>query len=305
MAMRQITIDTPLEFNYRNTIRGHGWYHLKPFDLDASGSLRFVINAARGPSAIAVNEKGRQLAIETDGVADDVEAACAVRHVLRLDDDLGQFYESVTEAEGLEWVRKHGAGRLLRSPTVWEDLVKTICTTNCSWGLTKIMVSNLVEKLGEPVSEPPASAGGTLDGASRSRAFPTAAAMANVNEPFYRNEIKAGYRSPYFIELAESVASGKIDPEAWLTSDLPTADLKKQIKSVKGVGNYAAENLLKLLGRYDGLALDSWLRARFYACHNNDKQCPDKKIERHYSRYKQWRGLAIWCDMTRHVFEQD
>ena len=38
----------------------------------------------------------------------------------------------------------------------------------------------------------------------------------------------------------------------WLTSDLPTAELLKQIKGVKGAGDYAAENLLKLLGRYDG-----------------------------------------------------
>ena len=31
--------------------------------------------------------------------------------------------------------------------------------------------------------------------------------------------------------------------------------MKKEIKKIKGVGDYAAENLLKLLGRYDGLAL--------------------------------------------------
>ena len=37
---------------------------------------------------------------------------------------------------------------------------------------------------------------------------------------------------------------------------LALPDLIKEMKSVKGVGNYAAENLLKLIGRYDGLALD-------------------------------------------------
>jgi len=74
--------------------------------------------------------------------------------------------------------------------------------------------------------------------------------------------------------------------------------LKKQIKSVKGIGDYAAENMLKLLGRYDGLALDSWLRAQFYKKHNAGRKCSDKKIDKQYSKFGDWKGLAIWCDMT-------
>ena len=89
---------------------------------------------------------------------------------------------------------ENNAGRLLRSPTVYEDLVKTICTTNCSWALTKKMTANLVEKLGEKTS----------DGKS---AFPTAQRMANVSAEFYKTEIRAGYRSAYFAELAEKTAS--------------------------------------------------------------------------------------------------
>ena len=45
---------------------------------------------------------------------------------------------------------------------------------------------------------------------------------------------------------AEAVASGNLDPEAWLVSDLPTAELKKTIKTVKGIGDYAAENSRQL-----------------------------------------------------------
>ena len=152
------------------------------------------------------------------------------------------------------------------------------------------MVANLVEKLGEPAS------GGM-------HAFPTPQAMAGVTAEFYRAEIRAGYRSPYFAELAAAVVSGQVDPESWLTSGLSTPDLKKEMKKVKGVGDYAAENLLKLVGRYDGLALDSWLRAQFYKRHNSEKKCPDKKIERHYNKFGPWRGLAIWCDMTESWFD--
>lgn len=71
------------------------------------------------------------------------------------------------------------------------------------------------------------------------------------------------------------------------------------MKQVKGVGDYAAENLLKLVGRYDGLALDSWLRAKFYKLRNAQTVCGDKEIEKFYARFDKWKGLAIWCDMSK------
>jgi N-glycosylase/DNA lyase len=190
----------------------------------------------------------------------------------------------------LAWISENNAGRLLRSQTVFEDLVKTVCTTNCSWALTKKMTANLVEKLGEKT-------------ANGEGAFPTAEKMASVSAEFYKTEIRAGYRSAYFAELAESVASGKTNPESWLDTDLPTAELKKEMKQIKGVGDYAAENLLKLVGRYDGLALDSWLRAQFYKKHNGGTVCPDSEIKNFYERFGKWRGLAIWCDMTERWFD--
>jgi N-glycosylase/DNA lyase len=131
------------------------------------------------------------------------------------------------------------------------------------------------------------------------RSFPTPEAMALMPEKFYVNEVRAGYRSGYLKELADRVASGELDVESWLKSSLSTADLIKAMREVKGVGPYAAENVLKLIGRYDGLALDSWTRAKFFEVRNNGRKTTDKKIARYYSRFNEWRGLALWCDMTR------
>lgn len=279
-------IDIPENFSFRATVYSHGWCELTPFELNEEDwRLSYVFNRDGGPVPAVISEEPGRLRIDLESVVDPAKTIEQVRHILRLDDDLSEFYAMIDGTERLLWVRERRAGRLLRSPTVYEDLVKTICTTNCSWSLTKSMVSNLVEKLGESA-------------ANGKRAFPTGEAMAAVDADFFRNEVRAGYRSPYFVELAESVASGGLDPEKWLTSDLSTPELKKEMKKVKGVGDYAAENLLKLVGRYDGLALDSWLRSQFYKNHNDEKACPDKKIERFYSKYGQWRGLAIWCDMT-------
>jgi N-glycosylase/DNA lyase len=161
-----------------------------------------------------------------------------------------------------------------------------ICTTNCSWSLTEKMVKGLVESLGRESD----------DGR---KSFPTPEAMASMPVKFFVDEVRSGYRAPYLKELADRVASGELNVESWLTSELSTPDLVKQIKGVKGAGDYAAENLLKLLGRYDGLALDSWTRTKFFKVRNNGRKANDKKIERYYSRFKEWRGLALWCDVTQ------
>lgn len=302
-----VFIDVPADFSFRSTVYSHGWCDLAPFAIDEKNwllSYVFQDGKNRAVPGVISEENGRvRIDLANSKIAPE-KIAADTRHILRIDDDLSGFYTAINGHERLHWAAAKGAGRMLRSPTVWEDLIKTICTTNCSWGLTKIMVANLVEKLGaaagggRALSEPPASVGGQFAGRSTPRAFPTPEAMASVDEKFYRDEIKAGYRSPYFVELAQRVTSGELDPQTWLVSDLPTPELKKEMKKVKGVGDYAAENLLKLVGRYDGLALDSWLRSQFYKMHNREKVCSDKKIERHYKKFGPWRGLVIWCEMT-------
>lgn len=284
----KLFLDTPKNFSFRQTVLSHGWCQLLPFELDREDWILSTVLSCEKPISIKVGEAGKRLEIFVlnEKPTSEIEAKILrdVRHIFRFDDDLADFYRQTKAEKSLGWIAAENAGRLLRSPTVFEDLVKTICTTNCSWALTKIMVRNLVEKLGAPAS----------DG---KKAFPTAEIMARKTEDFYREEIRSGYRASFFVELAQKIAEGKLNVESWLHADLPTKELKKEIKKVKGVGNYAAETLLKLLGRYDGLALDSMLRGHFYKKHNGGTICDDKQIEIHYERFGDWRGLAIWCDM--------
>jgi hypothetical protein len=51
------------------------------------------------------------------------------------------------------------------------------------------------------------------------------------------------------------------------------------------------------------LALDSWVRGKFARLHNRGRAATDKKIARHYARFHTWRGLALWCDMTKDWLE--
>ncbi|HKP36850.1 MAG TPA: hypothetical protein VJT71_08320 [Pyrinomonadaceae bacterium] len=292
-----LRISPPANFSFRRTVMSHGWCVLPPFEFDESKwtlvrvldigqkrSITITITTARGVIKIKTSRRVTQKA--ADKIIRDV------RHMFRLDDDMTNFYLAVANEAEFAWIASEGAGRLLRSPTVFEDLVKMICTTNCSWALTEKMVNELVSRLGNESD----------DGR---KSFPTPAAMAQQSEKFFREKIRAGYRAPYLKELAQRIVSGELDVESWLSSELPVAELLKEMKGVKGVGNYAAENLLKLIGRYDGLALDSWTRAQFFKMRNNGKKASDKKIARFYSRFNTWRGLVLWCDMTRHWLEPE
>ncbi len=291
----EITIKTPKNFNFRRTVLSHGWCVLPPFEFDREswtlirvlGSDRPVtvkIYSANGAIKVAVSRRvGVQIA---DRIKRDV------RHMFRLDDDLSELYQVVQAEPEFAWIANEGAGRLLRSPTVFEDLVKMICTTNCSWALTEKMVYGLVNELG-------------LQSDDGRKSFPAAEVMAQQSVKFFTDKVRAGYRAPYLHELSRRVATGALNVEGWLTSDLPLKELLKEMKSIKGVGNYSAENLLKLLGRYDGLALDSWTRAQFARARNNGRAASDKKIARFYSRFNSWQGLVLWCDMTRHWLDPE
>lgn len=292
----KITIETPRNFSFRRTALSHGWYDLPPFGFDQSSWTLTRVIALGEDRAVSVEITGAKGAVVASvpgrpGKRDAGKITRDVRHMLRLDDDMSPFYSAVRREPDFKWIAQAGAGRLLRSPTVFEDLVKTICTTNCSWALTKKMVEGLVSALG------PRSSDGR-------RAFPTPEAMAGAPDEFYRDVVRAGYRAPYLKELAQRAASGELDVEGWLASGLDSDSLKREMKKVKGAGDYAAENLLRLVGRYEGLALDSWVRAKFARTHNGGEAAADHQIESYYSRFGPWRGLALWCDMTRDWLEE-
>lgn len=293
----QITIPTPPEFSFRRTVLSHGWCELLPFefDQDAWTLTRVFDTGGEKPLTVAMRGGKNALKVEMNGEnpsrAEQMRLKRDIRHIFRLDDNLEEFYTLTDADESLSWVSRAGAGRLLRGPTVFEDLVKTICTTNCSWALTKKMVAGLVT-LG-------------TEAADGRRAFPTPAQLVVQPEAFYREVVRAGYRAPYFPELAQRVLNGELDVESWLNRELPEAKLKRAMKQVKGVGDYAAENLLKLVGNYEGLTLDSWVRPQFYNLRNNGQPCDDKQIEEHYKRYGKWRGLALWCDVTRRWLDDE
>ncbi len=307
LRVRTARLATPPGFSFERTVFSHGWFDLPPFRWDPHArALTCTLHAGpRGAAPVDLTLRearpgGRGLRIEVRSTGrpparERVELAtrCA-RRMLRLDEDFGAFHERARRVArpDLRWVEPAGAGRLLRAPRVFEDLVKLICTTNCGWPLTRIMIAGLVEGLGDP------SGTGT-------RAFPSPEAMAEAPPRFYRDVMRAGYRAGPIRTLARRVADAEIAPESWADPSRDDAQVRAEILSIDGAGPYVADNLMKLAGRYSGLGIDAWARRTFSRMYARGRRVPDARIERFYAPFGPWRGLALWCDITRDWFGAD
>ncbi len=298
MHRTTLTIPLPSGFHFWRTVFSHGWCALPPFRVDKENHTFHRLFELSDDSLVACSLHGSKgsLLLQCESASplttrQRSEVQSLVRECLRMDENLDAFYRLARKHKQYRWIPKLGAGRLLRAPTVFEDVVKMICTTNCSWSLTKTMVGNLTSFLGRRWS-------------ASEYSFPTPQAVASVNEATIRKKIRAGYRSPYLLEFAERVAAGTLDVEQWRRSELPTPELFKQVRSVKGIGEYAAGNLLKLLGRYEYLGLDSWVRGKFREIHRNGRSTKDSVIERYYAPFGEWRGLFLWLEMTKDWYKE-
>jgi N-glycosylase/DNA lyase len=278
---------------------------LPPFDVDdAARTVRVTLRIeGLGPRTVTVSVDPNEAGIALIGVAGGGRSPSgrsaervvgAVRHVLRMDEDLSGFYARIAEDPALAWAAA-GAGRMIRSQTVFEDVVKTICTTNCTWSATQRMIRGLVAGLGE------AAPGAPHDG-WLGRTFPTPEAMAGADERFYREVVKAGYRGAYLTTLARSVTDGSVDLEALAPSaPAPPSDdeVEAALLALPGVGPYAAAHVMMTLGRHSRLILDSWTRPTYARVIGRTAPPSDAAIRRRFARYREHAGLAFWLFLTK------
>jgi 3-methyladenine DNA glycosylase/8-oxoguanine DNA glycosylase len=281
------------------TLVSHGVADLPPSSVDEEQQRLSTTIAIAGqrPRTLTVSEgsKGRAR-VDVLGPAlgsrGRERLTATLRLMLNLEEDLSSFYRVAVDDPILAWAAA-GAGRMLRSPTVFEDVVKTICTTNCAWSATVRMVTALVDHLGEP------SAGG------HGRAFPSPEAMAAAPDGFYRDVARAGYRGAYLRTLAAAVAEGTIDLERLRTAsreELSDDEVADRLLALPGVGPYAAAHVMMLLGRHSRLILDSWTRPKWARV--NGRKATDSSIERRFRRYGPYAGLAFWLMLTEDWVEE-
>lgn len=267
--------------SFPHIVASHGVASLAPAKRNVDGSYSTALRLDDKPQPLSLHAVRGELRAKTARKLSrraEEEARSAIARMFRLDEDLTPFYNAVADDPELAWVRV-GAGRMLASRSVFEEVVKTICTTNCTWSATIRMVDALVNGLG----------GG---------AFPSSAQMAAAKESWYRDAARAGYRGAYLRVLARDVERG-LDLEALRPANgLRDDECERRLLALPGVGPYAAAHVMLLTGRYHRLILDSWTRPKYLELARK-KRAKDSTIRRAFARYGNYAGLAFWLYLTR------
>lgn len=274
---------TARRFDFRKLVLAHGWAFLPPFEWD--DELSRLVRPLRLPS-------GRQIPVaisaitNTDRSMIKVRAApghcfapderrevrAQARRMLRLDEDFSDFHQVCESDPNLRFVAEERCGGLLRAPSAFEDLVKTVCTTNCDWRNTKKMCSSLCESTG----------GG----------FPEPRHLLQFSPRQLAKAVPVGYRSETILETARLSAEGRLDVDAWARAG-DFERVRKTLGAIKGIGPYCVNHMLVLLGGYSDIPVDSEVLKYLRETHFGGKAVCPREAVRPYDRYGSFGFLAF------------
>jgi 3-methyladenine DNA glycosylase/8-oxoguanine DNA glycosylase len=275
--------------SFVRTIFSHGLPFLPPGSIDEEKYIYdLCVRIGERVRRLRFTSSDGHLDVDLDGrttKADLRTAERITRRVFRLDQNLAPFYAMIAHDPRLSWAV--GAGRLLASPTVFEDVIKTICTTNTTWAGTRRMIGALVD----------------LGGG----AFPDAALLAKTPERWFKDVARMGYRGAYVKAIAKDVHAGRLDLESLLPHRVEEEEAREdtvedELRELPGVGPYAAAHIMQLLGYHHRLILDSATRPKYLEL-TKKKRASDKTIVRDFKGYGPYAGLAFWLFITRNWIE--
>lgn len=287
VATHRLRIQTGAPFDWRLAVWGHGWAALAPFAWDADrGVLEFPVEHEGLVVDVRLRHRSPYLLAhitspQTLSAASRSRLRARLVRMVRLDEDFRPFWRMCRAHGKLAWVARLGAGRLLRAPSLFEDQLKILFTTNCTWGNTRSMSARLVDLLGRP-------------GPSGRKAFPTAARCARRTPAWWRDVMRVGYRAAACAALCQMARrdDNALDPAGEVMRNDDLGALRAQILARPGFGPYAAGQTLRLLGHYEDLALDAAVRARLGPTRS------DADYRRRYAPFGPFAGLALWMDFS-------
>ena len=300
--------NTPKGFSLSQAICSYGYFCLAPNrwvpgNSDDEGYLVRPLtyrtteeeSTATKPALVAVAQdpktKSILLAIRFSHTQDwdckfrEQQLVVQIDRMLRLNTSLEGFHKVYPEAG------ERGFGRLYRSPTLFEDMVKTITNCNMKWGGTVEMNAKLCKNVGSE------------------GAFPTPKEIHAVGPDFLKEHCRVGYRGKYIWNLAEIIVGGRLDMAKDLGSTpsgachLSREDVQTQLLKLSGVGPYAANNILQLMGYFDSHPYDTetvrlW-KEDFGAPKSANKIEIFEKARNYYSVYAPYEFTAYWYDLWK------
>ena len=283
-----LKLTAPSDHDLARDVCSYGYFLLAPnrWDPQARAFSR-VLELAGGPAGVLIDQRpsgelrarfARRLERSEHGAA---RAQLARMLCLDVSSEEVRAFHRVDP----RWKRS-GRARLFRSPTLLEDVIKTVTSCNVAWTSTIHMNRRLCEVCGR--TSP-----------TGLHAFPTARRLSRTRPGTLRARCRVGYRDQRMVDLAKLFVRGAID-EAWLSdAATPDDDVFKFLVTLPGIGPYAAGNIMQLLGRYSRLALDteSVRHAKVVLGHEGTDAQILRRLPGHYEPFGVHKFRSYWFEL--------
>lgn len=292
-----LEINVPSRFSLKATVLSHGWHECAPMNWSEGGRCFQTIerDGDRAYRVSVVESRIRRkprLSVTVDG--GDLDKGVLQRTgdrlkvILGLDRDLSEFYDLCERHPRLSAIPGIGGGRLIRSASMTENILKALCATNVNWTQAVKMI-NRIAQLGPHVPH-----------FRNLTAWPDPREILRAGEKYLDGVCRLGYRTESILAFCRDVCEGQYEPESLdvLASDpaVSSDDLLALLRSIHGIGPSSAHYLLGFLGRHDRLSIDSATVAHVSEMHTHGRRPTHKQSERVYASYGRWKNLVYWCE---------
>lgn len=292
MQRTQISVATPVDFNFGFTVNSHGWERLEPFSLNRE--YQVLMRIERLPSQLSrleiTHDDKIQVTVHSETTLNEDDKRYVtefITHCFSFSWDMSRCYAKVADDPTYSFIKEDRLGRLLLAPTMWENLVKTQFLTNTHARHTTAMAAKFCT-LGDPFGE--------------KQAFPTPEQVLAKSVDELEKQTGTGYRAKYIRSLAEAIASG-FDPESLRNPALSYEEIYEKVRALRGFGSYSASYVLKLLGRFERISMDTVMR-RYFKAIAGQENATDDDINAYYERFGECKGLVAWWEVSRRADEK-
>jgi hypothetical protein len=270
----------------RATMGSHGWFDLLPFALSPTlYEVQYAASSGGGTVSVTLRAKGKRLLVDVHKETKASAAAFAAQ-ILGLPWDLAYFHTEIADEADLSWITGGGHGRMLRSATLFEDLVKALITTNTTWKRTKRMYDELVKHLGANTRPSPN--------------LPHPSDIVGVGEHTIQGLFDWGHRARSVLAIAQRALE---DPDSFLSeiwTALNPSAFPSLIVGCRGRGPVSANYLCCIYGRCPGLAVEAYARRRLRGLWGGSHFTTEKRLRQMQLSHRNRAPLILWLPITRH-----
>ncbi|KAK8530670.1 hypothetical protein V6N12_013175 [Hibiscus sabdariffa] len=205
--------------------------------------------------------------------------------------------------------KEKGFGRIFRSPSFFEDAVKSLLLCNCGALCElqpEIALVNGSAHLKRKRSKQKPSSSNSSECIQNFPSWKELVAWTRVNATYLEKRCNLGYRAASILQLATMFAQGKLVEDNITKieqSSDPTAfeTLYQNLLEIKGFGPFVCSNIMMCVGFYQRIPSDTETvrhLKQVYGKENCSIYTIAKDIVEVYGKYNPYQCLAYWMELV-------